>query len=103
MTTPDDDPFAPDPDDPVVQRRARWARVVRVAKRLGYTLFLVAIVLFLVGYAAGFTTRITTAIVVAIVAGSIVLAPGIVFGYAVKAADREDRMRAMGLPPDTGH
>ena len=80
--------------DPVLVRRARIAKLVEVGQRLGYGLFGLALVLFFVGFAVGFTTTITTVVVVALIAGSLVLAPAIVFGYAVKAADRADR----GLP-----
>ncbi len=77
--------------DPVLARRARIAGLVAVGKRAGYALFLVAIVLFGVGLAAGYTSGLTTAIVACLLVGSAVLAPAIVFGYAVKAAEREDR------------
>jgi hypothetical protein len=77
-------------DDPVLERRRRIAGLVRVGQRLGYGLFGIAIVLFVVGLVVGFGD-VGGPIVVAIVAGSIVLAPAIVFGYAVRAAEREDR------------
>jgi hypothetical protein len=78
--------------DPVLERRARIARLVALGKRVGYSLFGLATVLFGVGLAAGFGS-VGPAIIGCLVAGSIVLAPAIVFGYAVKAADREDRER----------
>lgn len=78
-------------DDPVRARRARIARLVDVGKRVGYGLFGLAIVLFGVGLVAGFTSTSTSAIVGCLVVGSMVLAPAIVFGYAVRAAEREDR------------
>ena len=77
--------------DPVLLRRARIARVVSLGQRLGYLLFGVAIVLFVIGAIVDFSSAIVTAIVVCMVVGSVVLAPAIVFGYAVKAAEREDR------------
>ncbi|MGK2929111.1 MAG: hypothetical protein ACSLFO_05980 [Acidimicrobiales bacterium] len=76
--------------DPVLDRRRRIARLVSLGQRLGYGLFGAAVLLFLVGFAVGFGT-VGPLIVAAIVAGSIVLAPAIVFGYAVGAAEREDR------------
>ena len=78
-------------DDPVLARRATYARLVVLGKRVGYGLYLLAIVLFFVGFATKYTDTMVTAIVVSIVVGSIVLAPAIVFGYGVKAADRDDR------------
>lgn len=77
--------------DPVLARRARIAHLVDLGQRVGYGLFAIAIVLFFVGFAVDFTGGVVTAIVIALVAGSLVLAPAIVFGYAVKAADRADR------------
>jgi hypothetical protein len=50
-------------------------------------------VLFVVGFVAGFTGAVVTATLVALGVGSALLAPAIVIGYAVKAADREDRER----------
>lgn len=81
----------PDRDDPVLDRRRRIAALVRTGQRVGYGLFGLAIVLFAVGLVVGFGGAVTPGIVASIVLGSIVLAPAIVFGYAVKAAEREDR------------
>jgi len=39
----------------------------------------------------GFTSVVTAGTTACLVVGSLVLAPAIVFGFAVKAADREDR------------
>ena len=78
-------------DDPVLARRARIARLVSIGKAAGYGLYALAVVLFVVGLVAGYTTGITSTIVTCLVVGSIVLAPAIVFGYGVRAAEREDR------------
>lgn len=76
--------------DPVLERRRRISGLVRIGKRGGYALFGVAIVLFFVGLVAGFGT-VSGVIVACIAVGSILLAPAIVFGYAVGAAERDDR------------
>ena len=83
------------PVDPVRERRARIARLVRIGLSAGYGLFLAAIVLFLIGLAIGYTNRITSLIVSCLVAGSIVLAPAIVFNYAVRAAEKDDLARGL--------
>ena len=83
------------PVDPVRERRARIARWVSLGQRVGYGLFLVAIVLFVVGFVTGFDGVVGPTIVGCLVVGSLVLAPAIVFGYAVKAAEREDRERGI--------
>jgi hypothetical protein len=86
----------PAPDDPVLARRRRFARFSELAQRAGYALFGLAVVLFFVGFATGFTGGLVTAILVALGVGSALLAPAIVIGYAVKAADRDDRERGLG-------
>jgi hypothetical protein len=72
-------------------KRAKVARLVAVGSRLGYSLFGLAIVLFVVGFATRFTSALATATLVCLIAGSVVLAPAIIFGYAVKSAERHDR------------
>jgi membrane-bound ClpP family serine protease len=79
--------------DPVRAKRARIARLVAGGQRIGYALFLAAIILFVVGFVAGFDGLVGSGIIACLVVGSLVLAPAIVFGYAVKAAERDDRER----------
>jgi hypothetical protein len=95
-------------DDPVVVRRARIARWVALAKRVGYGLLLLAVVAFVVAAIAGFPSAIVTVTVVALVAACVVLPAPIVLGYGLRAAEREDREaaarraageRAGGEPP----
>ncbi len=86
----------PSPADPVLVRRRQLARGAEIAQRAGYALFGLAVVLFVVGFVAGFTGTVVTAILVALGVGSALLAPAIVIGYAVKAADREDRELGAG-------
>ena len=81
--------------DPIRQRRARIARLVQAGQRVGYALFGLAIVLFVVGFVGDFSDGIAAAIAVCLFAGSVVLAPAIIFGYAVRAAEREDRDRGV--------
>jgi hypothetical protein len=78
-------------DDPVRARRARIARAVGLGQRIGYTLWLVAIVVFFVGAATSFRPAMVTVVVGCLAVGSALLAPSIVISYGVRAADREDR------------
>jgi small-conductance mechanosensitive channel len=80
-------------DDPVLVRRERWRRGAAIGQAVGYGLILVAVVAFVFGLVAGFTTAVTTVVTACLVATTFVLAPAIVIGYAVKAAEREDRTR----------
>ena len=76
--------------DPVRAKRARIARVVSLGLQLGYGLFLLAMVLFAIGLVIGYTDGLVSVIVFSLVVGSLVLAPAIVFNYAVRAAERDD-------------
>jgi hypothetical protein len=78
-------------DDPVLRKRAQLARLADLGQKVGYSLFGVAVVAFVVAAIAGFSAAWVTVVVVSLVIGSIVLAPAIVLGFAAKAADREDR------------
>ncbi len=79
------------PVDPIRARREQVARWTRRANRAGYVLLAVAVVLFFVALATEFSATMATLVLVALVAAFVLLAPSIVLGYAVKAAEREDR------------
>jgi hypothetical protein len=78
-------------DDPVRARRARIARLTEVGQRVGYGLFGIAIVFFVIGFVVGYSGTLVAIIVSSLLLGSAVLAPAIVFSYGVRAAEREDR------------
>lgn len=82
--------------DPVLAKRARFVKLVAAGKRLGYSLFLLAIVAFFYGVATKFTETIVTIVTASLVVGSLILAPAIVFGYGIKAAEREERGLSSG-------
>jgi hypothetical protein len=79
--------------DPVRAQRARVKTWVGRAKRAGYVLLLAAVVVVVVGLAADFTTGFATAATGCLIAGAVLLAPAIILGYAVNAAERDDRER----------
>jgi heme/copper-type cytochrome/quinol oxidase subunit 3 len=81
--------------DPVRARRAQIARWSLLANRIGYLLFGLAIALFVIAFAISFNGTMVTLITICLVVGSILLAPSIVIGYAVKAAEKEDRERGV--------
>jgi hypothetical protein len=72
-------------------RRDRAARLASSARRAGYGLLVLAGVVFAVGLAWRLTTVVTVIVMACLVAGSVVLAPAIVVGYGVRAAEREER------------
>jgi len=88
-------PAAAAADDPVRARRQQIARWTLLANRVGYLCFAVAIVAFVLAFAFGFSGVMSGLIIGALIVGTILLAPAIVLGYAVKAAERDDRERGL--------
>jgi hypothetical protein len=86
----------------VLARRAQLGRLADTGKRIGYLILLLAIVAFVIGAIRGFTGPVVQIVVVSLGVSSVLLAPAIVLGYAVRAADREDRegtVREDAQPP----
>jgi hypothetical protein len=82
--------------DPVAASRARIARIVRVATRVGWSGFLVAIVAFAVGVVADFPAWTVVTSAAGLVTACVVLPVPIVVGYGLRAAAREDARRRPG-------
>lgn len=81
------------PVDPVRVRRQKIAKYTLLANRVGYLFYALAIATFIIGFAISFNATVSAIVIGSLVVGSILLAPAIVLGYAVKAAEREDRER----------
>jgi hypothetical protein len=79
--------------DPVRQQRARAERIARYASRAGYALIAIAIIVFFVALVTDFSATLAAIITATLIAGCVLLAPAIILGYAVRAAEREDRER----------
>ncbi len=77
--------------DGVTERRALIAAWCGRGRRLGYALYALAVVVFFVGLAIGFGHGIAAIIVTAMAVGACALVPAIVFGYGVRAAERDER------------
>ncbi len=97
MASTDQPPATTEPaaNDPVRARRATIAKWNQIATRVGYLLFLVAIVMFFVALTTSFSQGKVTIITTSMIIGSILLAPAIVVGYAVKAAEKDDISRGL--------
>lgn len=65
-----------------------WANA---GQRVGYSLIGIAIAAFLYGLVVDFTDTTTWIVGVTLALATLTLAPAMVVGYAVKAAEREDR------------
>ena len=81
-------------EDPILRTRAKLGLLAERAKKLGYHLFLSALIIFIISFTTEFNAASTSTIVALLIGGSVILAPSIILGYAVKAAERED----LGLP-----
>ncbi len=77
-------------DDPVRRRRAQVARMVTLAKKIGYASTLASIATFFLGLATGFSPLVASVTIVLLVVSSVVLAPAIILGFAVLSAERHD-------------
>lgn len=77
-------------NDPVRSRRQMISRINNAANRLGYLLWAIAMVCFVTAFVVGFKGPLVNVVTACIIAGSILLAPSIIIGYAVKAAERDD-------------
>ena len=86
---------SPSPTDPVRARRRQIAKWTLIANRIGYLFYAVAIVAFILAFAFGFNSTMSALVIASLVIGSVLLAPAIVLGYAVKAAERDDRERGL--------
>jgi cyanate permease len=80
---------APD-EDPILIQRAKALRLANLGQRIGYLLYGIAIIVFLIGLVTDFNGTVSAIVTFGVIAGSIVLAPAILAGYAVKAAVRDD-------------
>ena len=79
------------PVDPVRARRAQVARWTLLANRVGYLFVALAMAVFVIAFVVGFSSLMASIVITTFVIGCVLLAPSIVLGYAVKAAEREDR------------
>ncbi|HZQ77082.1 MAG TPA: hypothetical protein VFE55_07115 [Acidimicrobiia bacterium] len=77
--------------DPVRQRRAQVARLASLARRAGWSLFGLAVVVFVAGVVVGLSGLVVVVVIGSLVLGSALLLPAIIVGFGVTAAEREDR------------
>jgi hypothetical protein len=89
-------PESRSPEDPVLVRRERFRRLSEAGRRIGYSCFAAAMVLFVIAFVAQFPSWLVNVIIALMVVGSVALPPAIVFGYGIKAADAEDRGEKFG-------
>lgn len=77
-------------DDPVLAKRAQLARWSASAKRGGYLAVLAAMVVFVIGFVTKFSPVVTALVLGFLALSAVLLIPALIFGYGVKAAEREE-------------
>jgi hypothetical protein len=81
--------------DPIRVRRQLISKYTRLANRIGYLCWGIALVTFIIGFVGSFNDTISMIVVTSLIVGSVLLAPAIILGYAIKAAERDDRERGV--------
>jgi len=81
--------------DPVRVKRAKVAKWTLLANRVGYLFVAAAMAVFVMAFVFGFKAVLATIVIVLFIIGCVLLMPSIILGYAVKAAEREDRERGL--------
>lgn len=89
-------PREPDPNDPVVMRRAAILKWSDLGQRVAYLCFAASMVVFVIGFITQFPAWVVTVIVALLVVGSVIFIPAVILGYAAKAADKEERGEKFG-------
>lgn len=79
------------PTPEVLARRTKIAKLVALGKQTGYGALLLAIVAFVIAAFSGFPGWTVTVATVGLVVACLALPGAIVFGYGIKAAEREER------------
>jgi hypothetical protein len=77
--------------DPILVKRDRYRRLSATALRIGYVFLGLAVVGFFAALLTGFRSLTVTVSITGLIGACVVLPPAIIGGYAVKAAEREDR------------
>lgn len=84
--------------DPVRARRIQVYKAMRLAKRVAYLCFLASIAAVAYGLLVELTGLVTGIATAFLLLGSVLLAPAVIIGYSINAAEREDR--AAGYLPE---
>ncbi|UDY37299.1 hypothetical protein [Dermatobacter hominis] len=84
------------PVDPVLARRAAVLRWSDLGQRVAYLCFGLAVVVFVVAFIAQFPAWTVVVIVGLMAVGSVLFVPAVIFGYAAKAAEKEERGESSG-------
>lgn len=86
-------PATPNGTDPVLARRALARRWATFGKRVGYSAVLISITAFVTAALTNFPRALVVPVIGGLVVFSITFPPAEILGYAIRAAEREERER----------
>ena len=72
-------------------KRAQITAWSEKANRFGYLAILAAMIVFVIGFFVGFNSAVIAVVVGLIALSGLLLIPAMIFGYGVKAAEKEER------------
>ena len=72
-------------------RRKQASLIANTGRKIGYSIFLLALIIFTIGFTVEFNNLVAKTLTVLLIVGSIVLAPSILLHYAVRGAEREEK------------
>ncbi len=72
-------------------RRERASLIANTGRRIGYSIFFLSLIIFVIGFTVEFNNLVAKTLTVLLIVGSIVLAPSILLHYAVRGAEREEK------------
>ena len=75
----------------LLMRRQQASLIANTGRKIGYSIFLLSLIIFAVGLTVEFNNLVAKTLTVLLIAGSVVLAPSILLHYAVRGAEREEK------------
>jgi len=75
----------------LAMRRKQASLIANTGRKIGYSIFLLALIIFTIGFTVEFNNLVAKTLTVLLIVGSIVLAPSILLHYAVRGAEREEK------------
>tara|TARA_B100001142_G_scaffold63945_1_gene63317 strand:- start:4498 stop:4761 length:264 start_codon:yes stop_codon:yes gene_type:complete len=75
----------------LLMRRKQASLIANTGRKIGYSIFLLSLIIFAVGLTVEFNNLVAKTLTVLLIAGSVVLAPSILLHYAVRGAEREEK------------
>ncbi|MAT62739.1 MAG: hypothetical protein VYB02_07555 [Actinomycetota bacterium] len=78
----------------LAMRRERASLIANTGRRIGYSIFFLSLIIFVIGFTVEFNNLVAKTLTVLLIVGSIILAPSILLHYAVRGAEREEKEKS---------